>query len=175
MPRHPRLVAVNPHPSDGVTAEACVRVVLAEDHATMRRSLRLLLDSEPDLEVVAEAGDQATAIGHVHGHRPQVLVLDLRMPSGSSIETIRRLRAHAPGTEVVVITMQESPAFAKHALDAGAIGYVLKDTADAELPEAVRHAARGELYTSPRVSPSWPRFSADATRPGSLRRGLLST
>jgi two-component system, NarL family, response regulator NreC len=119
----------------------------------MRRSLRLLLDNERDIEVVAEAGELSTAIGHVRGYRPQVLVLDLRMPDGSSVQAIRRLRAQAPGTEVVAITMHEGPAFAKHALDAGAIGFVLKDTADAELAEAVRSAARGEVYTSPRVTP----------------------
>ena len=84
-----------------------------------------------------------------------MLVLDLRMPNGSSIETIRRLREQVPGTEIVVLTMEESAAFAQQALDAGAVGFVLKDRADEELPEAVRRAAAGR-NTSARA---WQRDS----------------
>ena len=134
-------------------AAASVRVVLAEDHEAMRRNLRLLLDGEGDIEVVAEVGDLPAAIGQVHKYNPPVLVLDLRMHGESSIETIRLLRARAPHTEIVVITMQDSQAFAKFTLDAGAVGYVLKDTADIELAEAVRRAAGHEVYTSPRIRP----------------------
>jgi two-component system, NarL family, response regulator NreC len=119
----------------------------------MRRSLRLLLDSEPDIKVVAEAPDLSMAITHVYGHHPDVLVLDLRMPTGSSIEIIRRIRVQAPETKVVVMTMHDGRAYASQAHEAGALGYVLKDTADAELPDAVRRAARGEVYTSPRITP----------------------
>ncbi len=159
MPLSRHLVALDSHAPhavpDGreVADGAPVHVVLAEDHATMRRSLRLLLDSEPGIEVVAEAPDLNMAITHVHGHHPDVLVLDLRMPTGSSIEFIRRIRAQAADTKVVVITMHDGRAYASQAHAAGALGYVLKDTADSELPEAVRHAARGEVYTSPRITP----------------------
>ena len=93
-----------------------------------------------------------TAIRHVKRHRPHVLLLDLRMPDGSSIDAIRRLRDEVPETQIVVATTEESPLFARHALDAGAIGYVLKDNADTELQVAVRCAARGEEYVSPRVA-----------------------
>jgi two-component system, NarL family, response regulator NreC len=151
--RHPYLVPAATSLADGVSVQPRVRVVLAEDHASMRRSLRVLLENEADIQVVAEAGELTTAIGHVHGYSPEVLVLDLRMQDRSSVDAIRRVRAQAPGTEVVAITMQEAPAFAKQALDAGAVGFVLKDTADVELPQAVRRAARGEVYTSPRVTP----------------------
>jgi two-component system, NarL family, response regulator NreC len=130
-----------------------VDVVLAEDHPSMRRSLRQLLDGEPGIRVVAEAPDLNTAITHVHGHHPDVLVLDLRMPNGSSIDLIRRIRVHAADTNVVVITMHDGRAYASQAHQAGAVGYVLKDTADEELPEAVRRAARGQVYTSPRITP----------------------
>ena len=119
----------------------------------MRRSLRQLLDGEPGIQVVAEAPDLNMAITHVHGHHPDVLVLDLRMPNGSSIDLIRRIRVQAADTNVVVITMHDGRAYASQAHEAGAVGYVLKDTADEELPEAVRRAARGQVYTSPRITP----------------------
>ena len=140
--------------SAGPSAQEPIRVVLADDHALARRSLRLLLDGEEGVKVVAEAGDLKTVTRHVHGHRPHVLVLDLGMPDGSSIETIRRLREEVPSTEIIVLTMEDSPEFAQHALDAGAIGFVLKDFADPELNRAVRAAARGEQYVSPRVTAS---------------------
>jgi two-component system, NarL family, response regulator NreC len=126
-------------------------VVLADDHALLRRALRLLLELEDDLEVVAEAGDLETAAREVVAHRPDVLVVDLRRQDGWGAGRIRRLRAQCPGTGVVVITMHMSALFAAHALDAGALGFVLKDTADQELPTAVRTVARGEVYTSPRL------------------------
>ena len=129
-----------------------IRVVLADDHMIVRRSLRLLLDSEHDINVIAEAADMRTMIGHVHGHAPRVLVVDLRLPNGSSIEAIRRLRAQVPGTEIVVLTMESNPVFAQQALDAGAVGFVLKDRADSELPDAVRRAAHGEEYVSSYVA-----------------------
>lgn len=132
--------------------ESPIRVVLADDHTVVRRSLRLLLDDHDDVEVVAEASDLSAVMRHVHGHMPHVLVIDLRLPNGSSIETIRRLREQVPRTEVVVLTMEESPVFAQQSLDAGAVGFVLKDRADSELLMAIRRAARGEEYVSARVA-----------------------
>lgn len=143
--------------STGATAHAerapqPIKVVLADDHAMVRRTMRLLLDDEHDIDVRSEAADLTTVVRHVQRHTPHVLVLDLRLPNGSTIETIRRLRALAPDTEVVVLTMEDSPQFARQALDAGAIGFVLKDRADDELVAAVRCAAREEEYVSPRVA-----------------------
>ncbi len=117
----------------------------------MRRSLRLLLDTEADLEVIAEADDLGLVVRHVHGQRPHVLVLDLGMPGGSSIDAIMRLRNQVPETNVVVLTMDDNPVFAEQALRAGAVGFVLKDSADEDLPAAVRAAAKGEEYVSPRI------------------------
>jgi len=154
VPAHLKLAPAPAGPSPDPAAERPIRVVLVDGHARMRRSLRLLLDGEHGIKVIAEADDLATAVRHVNGHRPHVLVIDLRMPDGSSIEAIRGLREQVPSTEIVVVTMEASPAFAQHALDAGAIGFVLKDTGDAELPEAVRRAARREEYVSPRVAAS---------------------
>jgi two-component system, NarL family, response regulator NreC len=140
-----------------VTPDAPIRMVLADDHALMRRSLRLLLDGEEGVEVIAEADDQAAVARHVQDHQPQVLVLDLNMPGGSmhggsSVEAISRLRERAPDTQIVVMTMQDNPVFAQRAFAAGAIGFVAKDRADDELPQAVRAAARGEEFVSTRVA-----------------------
>lgn len=135
----------------GAPADGPVRVLLADGHTLMRRSLRLLLDNEDDVEVIAEAGDLASVIRYVDGSRPHVLVLDLGMPEGSSGEAIRQLRERAPEMQIVIVTMHENPTFAQRALAAGAIGFVLKDLADEELPEAIRHAAHGEQYLSPRL------------------------
>src|SRR5579872_184016 len=129
-----------------------IRVVLADDHVLMRRSLRLLLDVADDVTVVAEAADQQSAVRHVHGHQPDVLVLDLRMHDGSGIEAVRAFAERAPDTRTVVLTMEDDPVFAQRALSAGAVGFVAKDLADLELVAAVRAAARGEEYVSPRVA-----------------------
>lgn len=132
-------------------AEQMITIVLADDHAVVRSGLRMLLDSEPHFEVVAEAGDLESAQRYVRGHHPKVLILDLNMPGGSSLEAIPAIRQQAPETQIVVLTMQQEPAFARRALGAGAIGYVLKEAADDELVEAVRRAASGESYLNPRL------------------------
>lgn len=148
-----------------VSAASPIRVVLADDHALMRRGLRLLLDGEEGVEVIAEAVEVASVVRLVHSHRPHVLVLDLGMPDGANIETIGELRERVPETQTVVLTMDDSPVFAQRALAAGALGFVLKDLADGELPQAVRAAAGGEEYVSPRV----------AVRLDALRRSLART
>jgi two-component system response regulator NreC len=134
-----------------LSSKGAVRIVLADDHLVVRAGLRLLLDSEPGLEVVAEAGDIEAARRYVRGHHPDVLVLDLNMPGGSSLEAIPAIRAESPDTQIVVLTMQQEPAFAREALGGGALGYVLKEAADEELVEAVRRAAAGESYLNPRL------------------------
>jgi DNA-binding NarL/FixJ family response regulator len=126
-------------------------VVLADDHGSLRRSLRLLLEREGDLEVVAEASDLPAAIREVAAHRPDVLVVDARLPDGSSADRIGRLRAPSPRTGVVVISMHDSAVFAEHAFKAGALGFVLIDDADQELPDAVRRVAEGHVYRSQRL------------------------
>ena len=133
----------------GDETPATIRIVLADDHAVVRSGLRMLLDAEPDFEVVGEAGDVDSARRYVRGHHPTVLVLDLNMPGGSSLEAIPAIRAECPDTQIVVLTMQEEPAFARQALSAGASGYVLKEAADSELVEAIRRAAANETYLNP--------------------------
>jgi two-component system response regulator NreC len=128
-----------------------VTVVIADDHAVVRKGLRMLVDAEPGLRVVAEAGDVPEALRLTRAHRPRVLVLDLNMPGGSSLEAIPAAIAGADGTSVVVLTMQDDPSFARQALQAGASGYVLKEAAGDELLTAIRLAAAGETYLNPRL------------------------
>ena len=128
-----------------------IRIVLADDHAVVRSGLRLVLENEPAFEVVAEASDVDSARRYVRGHRPAVLVLDLNMPGGSSLEAIPAIRKESPRTQIVVLTMQDEPAFARQALSTGALAYVLKEAADDELVEAVRRAAVGETYLNPKL------------------------
>src|SRR4051794_11102789 len=128
-----------------------ITIVIADDHTVVRQGLRLLVDNEEGLQVVAEAGTVPDAERLTRAHRPTVLVLDLNMPGGSSLEMIPRLREHARDTAIVVLTMQDDPAFARQALQAGALGFVLKEAADEELLEAVRLAANGDTYLNPRL------------------------
>ncbi len=138
-------------PGGELPSDESIRIVLADDHAVVRSGLRMLLDSERDFEVVAEASDVDSARRYLRGHHPRVLVLDLNMPGGSSLEAIPAMRAESPDTQIVVLTMQQEPAFAREALRAGALGYVLKEAAEEELVEAVRLAAKGESYLNPRL------------------------
>jgi two-component system response regulator NreC len=126
-------------------------VVVADDHTVVRQGLRLLINNEDGLQVIAEAGTVTDAERLTRAHRPSVLVLDLNMPGGSSLEAIPRLRQQAPDTAIVVLTMQDDPAFAREALQAGALGFVLKEAADEELLEAIRLAANGDTYLNPRL------------------------
>jgi two-component system, NarL family, response regulator NreC len=126
-------------------------VVVADDHAVVRRGLRQVLDAEEGFEVVAEASDLDGARRYVLGHRPDVLVLDLNLPGGLSLGSISELRAKFPGTQIVVLTMEDEPRYAREALSSGALGYVLKEAADSELVEAVKRAASGDTYLNPRL------------------------
>ena len=127
------------------------RIVIADDHAVVRRGLRQVLEAEPGFEVVAEAANLDEARRYVLGHHPDVLVLDLNMPGGSTLEHIPSIRTEFPDTQIVVLTMQNEPAYARQALSAGALGYVLKEAAEEELVEAINRAAVGDTYLNPRL------------------------
>lgn len=135
-------------------SEARVRpitAVLADDHQIVRDGIRMVLESEPDIEVVAEAGDVDAAARYVLGHKPSVLVLDLSMPGGSSIDLIPKVLEISPETATIVLTMQSEPAFARQALRSGARGYVVKHAAASELVEAIRVALEGGTYINPQL------------------------
>jgi two-component system response regulator NreC len=125
--------------------------VLADDHTIVRNALRALLEAEAEFEVVAEAGDVEEAARKVLAYKPQVVVLDLSMPGGSSLTVIPQMRQTSPDTAIVVLTMEDEPRFAREALRAGALGFVLKEAADAELVAAVRAAVQGERYLNPQL------------------------
>ena len=123
-----------------------ITIVLVDDHAVVRSALRLLLDAEQDLEVVAEAGDVEGALSSVRAHRPDVLILDRNMPDGPTTPAVPALRETSPETAIVVLTMEGEAAYAREALRAGVLGYVLKQAAEDELVTAVRLAAAGRTY-----------------------------
>jgi len=128
-----------------------VRIVLADDHAVVRSALRLLLDAEHDLEVVAEAGDIDATVRYVRGHKPDVLVLDLNMPSGRTLRAVPEMLKASPATSVVVLTMETDPAYAREAIQTGVLGYVLKEAVEEELVSAVRLASAGKTYLQPEL------------------------
>lgn len=127
-------------------------IVIADDHAVVRTGLRRVLEEQDGWAVVAEAADADNARRYVRGHHPNVLVLDLNMPGElTSLDLIPQLVEEEPGTRIVVLTMNDEPAFVRGALGAGAAAYVLKEAADTELVEAVRRAAAGDTYLNPRL------------------------
>ena len=126
-------------------------IVLADDHTIVRSALRALLEGEAEFEVVAEASDAEEAVRKVLAYKPAVIVLDLSMPGGSSLAAIPRMLSASAHTAVVVLTMEDEPRFAREALRAGALGFVLKEAADTELVQAVRAAVSGLRYLNPQL------------------------
>src|SRR5690242_11727276 len=137
---------------DAQVAQGTISIVIADDHTVMRSGLRMLLEAEQDLEVVAEAGDVDETIRKLKAYKPSVLLVDLHMPGGPSLQFIPEMRDASPGTRIVVLTMQNSPGFVREALRAGALGYVTKEAADAEVVEAVRLAAADQPYLGARLA-----------------------
>jgi two-component system response regulator NreC len=138
-------------PGEKAPDSSVIRIVLADDHVLVRSGLRLLLERERDLTVVAEANDTEGARRNVRAHGPAVLVLDLNMPGDSALASIAAIRQESPDTQIVVLTAQREPDAARQALQSGALGYVLKDAANTELVEAVRRAARRDAFLDPRL------------------------
>lgn len=127
-------------------------IVLADDHAVVRGALKALLEGQPDFAVVGEAADIASARAAVLELEPRVLVLDVNMPDGLAVDAVAGLREEAPGTEIVLLTMERDMTLARRALDSGARGYLFKDAAHLELIEAVRQAAAGREHLSAAVA-----------------------
>ncbi|CAM5334116.1 response regulator transcription factor [Streptomyces xanthochromogenes] len=129
-----------------------IRILLADDHPVVREGLRGMLAAEPDLEVVAEAADGPQAEALCARLRPDIVLMDLRMPGGDGVESIERLTASGLPCRVIVLTTYETDRDILRAVEAGAAGYLLKDLARGELARAVRAAARGETVLAPSVA-----------------------
>jgi two-component system response regulator NreC len=126
-----------------------IRTLVVDDHAVVRSGLRLVLEAEDDIHVVAEAPDARQAVFEARAQQPDVILLDVVMPGRSGIEAIPDLLKEAPQAKVLVLSMQDDPAYVREALGAGASGYVLKEAADAEVVAAVREVASGRRYVHP--------------------------
>ena len=122
------------------------RILIADDHGIVRGGLRLLLDRQPDLEVVAEAADGVEAVQKALALRPNLAILDVSMPKLTGLQAAREIKAHAPEIDVLVLSMHDDERYVFEALKAGASGYVLKREADQDLVDAVRSIGRGEPF-----------------------------
>jgi two-component system, NarL family, response regulator NreC len=129
-----------------------VRLLLADDHTMVRQGLRKLLEQRVDWEVVAEASDGREAIRLAEQHRPDVAILDVAMPLLNGIEATRQITKRVPSTRVLVLSMHADEAYVTQVLRAGATGYLLKDSADADLMEAVAAVAQGKSFFSPVIA-----------------------
>jgi len=129
-----------------------IRIVLADDHKLMRSGLRVLLEQQPDLTVVGEASDGREAVALVASQRPDVLVMDIGMPSLNGIEAAAQVTKGNPEAAIVMLSMHSDESYVLRALKAGAKGYLLKDSAEADLIRAVRAVAEGKSFFSPAVS-----------------------
>jgi two-component system, NarL family, response regulator NreC len=138
-----------------------ITVVLADDHNVIRTGLRAMLEAEDDLRVIGEASDAPGAQKLTRDRRPDVLVLDLQMPGAEPASDVPALREEAPGTAIVVLTMQADPRRARELLRAGASGYVLKQAAERQLTAAIRTAAEGGSYIDPELGGEVARLGAD--------------
>ncbi len=140
-----------------------IRVLVVDDHPVVRDGLRGVLDAEPDMEVVGEAAHGAEALARIPDAAPDVVLMDLRMPVMGGVEAITALRRAAPGVRVLVLTTFDTDRDVLPAIEAGATGYLLKDTPRDELLRAVRAAHRGEAVLSPTVA---GRLMGQVRRPG---------
>ena len=129
-----------------------IRILLADDHALVRHGFRMILAAQPDMEIAGEAGNGREAIELAQKLKPDVVVMDVAMPELNGIEATRRLIELAPRTRVLALSMHKDNVYVREILRAGARGYLLKDSADADLIAAVRAVAKGEGYLSPGVS-----------------------
>lgn len=124
-----------------------IRVLVADDHAVLRSGLKLLINSQSDMQVVGEASSHSEAIKKVREIKPDVMTLDMTMPEGTAVGVIETACRDVPTTRIVVLTMHDDPAYFRVAMAAGAAGYVVKKSADTELLDAIRSVAKGRVYT----------------------------
>ncbi|HET9191796.1 MAG TPA: response regulator transcription factor [Vicinamibacterales bacterium] len=129
-----------------------MRILLADDHTIVRQGLRKVLEERPEWEVVAEAGDGREAVRLAEQHRPDVAIVDVAMSLLNGIESTRQITKRAPNTRVLVLSMHADEAYVTQILQAGATGYLLKDSADVDLVKAVEEAVSGRSFFSPAIA-----------------------
>ena len=132
-----------------MTGAPKIRVLIVDDHAVVRTGLRKVLESEPDIEVVGEAGDAQHAVFETRATRPDVILMDVVMPGKTGIEVIPEVLHDAPEARILILSMQDDPSYVREAFEAGASGYVLKEAVDTDVVAAVRDVARGGRYVHP--------------------------
>jgi two-component system response regulator NreC len=129
-----------------------IRIMIADDHAILRSGLRLLLNAQPDMEVVSEAADGEQAVQAANETRPDVALMDLTMPRTGGQRALEEIVRDCPETRVLILTMHDDPAYLRSVLSAGASGYVLKRSVDAELLTAIRAVHRGGTFVDPSLA-----------------------
>jgi two-component system, NarL family, response regulator NreC len=129
-----------------------IRILLADDHVLVRQGFRMILSAQPDMEIVGEAGNGREAVEFAEKLKPDIVIMDVAMPELNGIEATRRLTASTPRTRVLALSMHKDSVYVREILRSGARGYLLKDSADADLLTAVRAVAKGDGYLSPAVS-----------------------
>lgn len=140
------------------------RILIADDHAILRAGLAMLIGSQPDLEVIAEAADGIEAVEKARRFKPDIVLLDLTMPRFSGFDALRRIREDCPESRVLVLTMHDDPAYGRSLLAAGALGYVTKKAADRELLVAIRAVREGRCFVDVTKEELLPRRSRSGDR-----------
>ena len=129
-----------------------IRILLVDDHTILRSGIRSLLEDEPGLSVIGEAEDGRTAVSMACQLNPDVVIMDIAMPLLNGLEATRQIKAQCPGVRVLILTMHDNEEYIRQVLEAGAMGYILKDAAARELISAIRSVYRGESVLSPAVT-----------------------
>jgi two-component system, NarL family, response regulator NreC len=129
-----------------------IRILLADDHTVMRRGLRLLLESQPGFSITDEAADGRQAVDKAVATKPDVVVMDIAMPQLSGTDAAQKIKESLPGTAVVILSMHSDEGYVLRALKAGAKGYILKDSAEGDLIQAIKAVAEGKAFFSPEIS-----------------------
>lgn len=143
---------ITPSEDSSTEPNSIIRVLLADDHTILRQGIRLLLESQPGIEVVGEATNGQEAIEQARLLLPTVILMDISMPLLNGLQATRRIKQELPAIQIVILTMHETEEYLVKILQAGATGYVLKQAADRELIEAVQIASRGDTYLYPRIA-----------------------
>ncbi len=134
---------------------SAIRILIADDHALVRESIRAILANHRDMEIVGTAGDGSEAVELALTHQPDVVVMDISMPSMDGLHATELIHRAQEDTSIVILSMHVNAALVQQALRMGARGYVLKRRATEELPDAIRAAMQGEVYLSPAIPPSF--------------------